>query len=73
MGSKLGGLTAKVGGNVDCGGGEVANAGGAALGKEVGDVVRHGEGQEPGGTIIIDRVTQILVLGTRTVGFQDVF
>ena len=73
LGSKLGGLTAKVGGNVDGGGGGVANAGGAALGKEVGDVVRHGEGQEPGCTIIIGRVTQILVLGTRTVGFQDVF
>jgi len=69
LGSKLGGLTAKVGGSVDCGGGEVANAGGAALGKEVGDVVRHGEGQEPGCTIVIGRVAQVFVLGTSTVSF----
>ena len=51
----------------------MANAGGAALGKEVGDVARHGEGQEPGCTIVIDRVAQVLVLGTSTVSLQDVF
>ena len=59
MGSKLGGLTAVGGRGVDGWGRGMADAGGTALGKEVRDVVRHGEFKEPGCTIVFGRIVQV--------------